>query len=105
MTRDGRVLVTGEVAGHGGGGHAQDVRGQKLHVDACPGHVLYLQNVRAQHRRDGQQEGKLFLILPIKDLVEGLYSNTFFVGGALLVTGLLTGGRSWRWAEIPPPPG
>ena len=31
----------------------------------------------------------LFLILPIKDLVEGLYSNTFFVGGALLVTGLL----------------
>ena len=31
----------------------------------------------------------LFLILPIKDLVEGLYSNTFFVGGALLVPGLL----------------
>lgn len=31
----------------------------------------------------------LFLILPVKDLVEGLYSNTFFVGGALLVTGLL----------------
>lgn len=31
----------------------------------------------------------LFLILPIKDLVEGLYGNTFFVGGALLVTGLL----------------
>ena len=31
----------------------------------------------------------LFLILPIKDAVEGLYANTFFVGGALLVTGLL----------------
>ena len=31
----------------------------------------------------------LFLILPIKDLVEGLYSNTYFVGGALLVTGAL----------------
>lgn len=31
----------------------------------------------------------LFLILPVKDLVEGLYGNTFFVGGALLVTGLL----------------
>ena len=31
----------------------------------------------------------LFLILPVKGLVEGLYSNTFFVGGALLVTGLL----------------
>lgn len=31
----------------------------------------------------------LFLILPIKDMVEGLYANTFFVGGALLVTGLL----------------
>lgn len=31
----------------------------------------------------------LFLILPVKDAVEGLYANTFFVGGALLVTGLL----------------
>ena len=31
----------------------------------------------------------LFLILPIKDAVEGLYANTFFVGGALLITGLL----------------
>lgn len=31
----------------------------------------------------------LFLILPIKDHVESLYGNTFFVGGALLVTGLL----------------
>ena len=31
----------------------------------------------------------LFLILPIQDAVEGLYANTFFVGGALLVTGLL----------------
>ena len=31
----------------------------------------------------------LFLVLPIKDAVEGLYANTFFVGGALLVTGLL----------------
>ena len=33
--------------------------------------------------------GALFLILPVKDAVEGLYANTFFVGGALLVTGLL----------------
>ncbi|MDE7220097.1 MAG: undecaprenyl-diphosphate phosphatase [Oscillospiraceae bacterium] len=31
----------------------------------------------------------LFLVLPIKGIVEGLYANTFFVGGALLVTGLL----------------
>jgi len=31
----------------------------------------------------------LFLVLPIMDLVEGLYSNTFFVGAALLVTGLM----------------
>ncbi len=31
----------------------------------------------------------LFLVLPIKRTVEGLYANTFFVGGALLVTGLL----------------
>ena len=31
----------------------------------------------------------LFLILPIKEHVEALYGNTFFVGGALLVTGLL----------------
>ena len=31
----------------------------------------------------------LFLILPVRGLVEGLYSSTFFVGGALLVTGLL----------------
>ena len=31
----------------------------------------------------------LFLILPVKGFVEGLYANTFFVGGALLVTGLL----------------
>ena len=31
----------------------------------------------------------LFLVLPIKKKVEGLYANTFFVGGALLVTGLL----------------
>ena len=31
----------------------------------------------------------LFLILPVKAAVEGLYANTFFVGGALLVTGLL----------------
>jgi len=31
----------------------------------------------------------LFLVLPVKDLVEGLYANTFFVGGALLITGLL----------------
>ena len=31
----------------------------------------------------------LFLVLPIQDVVEGLYSNTYFVGGALLVTGCL----------------
>ena len=31
----------------------------------------------------------LFLVLPIQGVVEGLYGNTFFVGGALLVTGLL----------------
>jgi len=31
----------------------------------------------------------LFLILPIKDTVEALYTNTFFVGFALIVTGLL----------------
>ncbi len=31
----------------------------------------------------------LLLILPIMDAVEGLYANTYFVGGALLVTGLL----------------
>ena len=31
----------------------------------------------------------LSLILPVKEAVEGLYANTFFVGGALLVTGLL----------------
>lgn len=31
----------------------------------------------------------LFLVLPVKDFVEGLSANTFFVGGALLVTGLL----------------
>ena len=31
----------------------------------------------------------LFLVLPVKDKVEGLYSNTFFIAGALVVTGLL----------------
>lgn len=31
----------------------------------------------------------LFVILPIKDLVEGLSQNTYFIGGALLVTGCL----------------
>lgn len=31
----------------------------------------------------------LFLILPVKDLVEGLYQNTFFIAFALAVTGLL----------------
>ena len=31
----------------------------------------------------------LFLVLPVKDHVEALYSNTFFVGFALLVTGAL----------------
>lgn len=31
----------------------------------------------------------LFLILPVQEHVEALYGNTFFVGGALLVTGLL----------------
>jgi undecaprenyl-diphosphatase len=31
----------------------------------------------------------LFLILPIKDKVEGLYYNTYFIGFALLITGTL----------------
>ena len=31
----------------------------------------------------------LFVILPIKDLVDGLYSNTIFIGCAFLVTGTL----------------
>ena len=31
----------------------------------------------------------LFAILPVKDLVEGLSQNTYFIGGALLVTGFL----------------
>ena len=31
----------------------------------------------------------LFVILPVKDLVEGLSGNTYFIGGALLVTGCL----------------
>ncbi len=31
----------------------------------------------------------LFLVLPVKDYVEGLYTNTFFIAGALLVTGRL----------------
>jgi undecaprenyl-diphosphatase len=31
----------------------------------------------------------LFAILPIKDLVEGLADNMYFVGGALIVTGIL----------------
>ena len=31
----------------------------------------------------------LFIILPIKDKVEGLYTNTIFVGVALIVTGCI----------------
>lgn len=31
----------------------------------------------------------LFVILPVKDYVEGLSQNTYFIGGALLVTGCL----------------
>lgn len=31
----------------------------------------------------------LFVVLPIKDLVEGLANNMYFVGGALIVTGFL----------------
>ena len=31
----------------------------------------------------------LFVVLPVKDLVEGLADNMYFVGGALLVTGCL----------------
>ena len=31
----------------------------------------------------------LFLVLPFKAMVESLYGNTFFVGGALVVTGIL----------------
>lgn len=29
----------------------------------------------------------LFLVLPVKDYVEGLYKNTFFIAGALVITG------------------
>ena len=50
----------------------------------------------------------LFVVLPIKDLVEGLADNMYFVGGALLVTGCLlfasdrvrTGHKSERSARI-----
>lgn len=31
----------------------------------------------------------LVLVLPVKDIVDGLYSNTYFIGFALLITGLL----------------
>lgn len=31
----------------------------------------------------------LFVVLPIKDKVEGLYGNTVFIGAALIITGLL----------------
>lgn len=31
----------------------------------------------------------LFLILPVKGVVDGLYNNTYFIGGALVVTGFL----------------
>lgn len=31
----------------------------------------------------------LVLIVPIKDAITGLYGNTFFIGGALIVTGIL----------------
>lgn len=31
----------------------------------------------------------LVLVLPIKDKVEGLYNNTFFIGGAFLLTGTI----------------
>jgi len=31
----------------------------------------------------------LFVVLPIKDVVDGLYSNTFFIGFAFLLTGTL----------------
>ena len=31
----------------------------------------------------------LFVVLPVKDLVEGLSGNIYFVAGALIVTGFL----------------
>ncbi len=48
----------------------------------------------------------LFVILPIKDQVESLYSNTIFVGCALLVTGLLLffSDRIARGRRGPSPP-
>lgn len=50
----------------------------------------------------------LFLVLPIKDKVEGLYNNTFFIGFAFLLTGTLLflsdrmnrGSRDLRTATI-----
>ena len=50
----------------------------------------------------------LALVLPIKDKVEGLYSNTFFIGFAFLLTGTLLflsdrmnrGGKNLRTATI-----
>lgn len=50
----------------------------------------------------------LFLVLPIKDKVEGLYNNTFFIGFAFLLTGTLLflsdrmnrGGKDLRTATI-----
>ena len=58
----------------------------------------------------------LFAVLPVKDLVEGLGDNMYFVAGALLVTGCLLFGRRsapprWRtscwWGRLrqwPPAP-
>ncbi len=50
----------------------------------------------------------LFLILPIKDKVESLYNNTFFIGAAFLITGTMLflsdrmnrGGKDLRTATI-----
>ena len=50
----------------------------------------------------------LFVVLPIKDKVEGLYGNTFFIGFAFLLTGTLLflsdrmsrGGKDLRTATI-----
>ena len=49
----------------------------------------------------------LFLILPVKDAVEGLYANTFFVGGALPVYKRQSSLWAWArpWLPAPASPG
>ena len=56
-----------------------DIRGGGLPKDTPPARRLILLIIIGTL--------PLFLVLPIQDTVEGLYSNTYFVGAALLVTG------------------